>query len=117
MTDSRNQPEQGRVDLRALEPSEAQADRVIGAVMGALPARSRGAAPSRPDPLEIVGRYLPPRWIAAAVLLVIASSVTVLATRAPEDGKSIESTVATWASQEHVPTNAELLSAFQGYER
>jgi hypothetical protein len=22
-----------------------------------------------------------------------------------------------WANQEHVPTNAELLSAFQGYQR
>ena len=117
MTDSRNQPERGRVDLRALEPGEAQADRVIGAVMAALPTRSQGTAPSRPDPLEIVGRYLPPRWIAAAALIVIASSVAVVARRAPADSTSIDSTVATWASQEHVPTNAELLSAFQGYER
>jgi hypothetical protein len=117
MTDSRNQPEQGRVDLRALEPSDAQADRVIGAVMGALPALSRGAASSRPDPLEIVGRYLPPMWVAAAALVVIASSVAVMARRAPAESTSIDSTVAGWASQEHVPTNAELLSAFQGYHR
>lgn len=117
MTDSRNQPEQGRVDLRALEPIDAQADRVIGAVIAALPTRSRSAEPSRPDPLEIVGRYLPPKWIAAAAVLVIASSVAVVARRGPAESTSIDSTVAMWASQEHVPTNAELLSAFQGYQR
>jgi hypothetical protein len=117
MTDSRNQPEQGRVDLRALEPSDAQADRVIGAVMGALPPRLQGASPSRPDALEIVGRYLPPRWIVAAALLLIASSVAVVARPGPAESTSIDSTVAMWASQEHVPTNAELLSTFQGYQR
>jgi hypothetical protein len=117
MTDSRNHADERRVDLRVLEPSDAQADRVIGAVIAALPTRSQGAAPSRPDPLEIVGRYLPPRWVAAAALVVIASSVAVVARRAPAESTSIDSTVAVWASQEHVPTNAELLSAFQGYQR
>lgn len=117
MTDSRDQPDESRVDLRALEPSDSQADRVIGKVMAALAARPQGAPPSRSDALEIVGRYLPPAWIAAAALLVIASSVAVVAKRGPAESTSIEATVATWASQDHVPTNAELLSAFQGYQR
>ena len=117
MTDLRNQPEEGRIDLHAFEPSDPQADRVIGAVMAALPTRSQRAAPTSPDALEIVGRYLPPRWIAAAALLVIASSVAVVAKRGPAESTPIDSTVAMWASQEHVPTNAELLSAFQGYQR
>jgi hypothetical protein len=85
--------------------------------MGALTTRGQGAAPSSPDALEIVGRYLPPAWIAAAALLVIASSVVVVVKRGPPESPSVGGTVAMWASQEHVPTNAELLSAFQGYQR
>jgi hypothetical protein len=117
MTDSRNQQEEGRVDLRVFEPSDSQSDRVIGKVIAALATRSQGAPPSGPDALEIVGRYLPPAWIAAAALLVIASSVAVVAKRGPAESTSIDGTVATWASQDHVPTNGELLSAFQGYQR
>ena len=119
MTDSHNEPE-GRADLRALQPSDAQADRVIGAVMSRLETRPQGVAPMRPDALEIVGRYLPPTWIAAAAVLLTAASLTVVARRQPEtsaEPTSIEGTVATWAAQEHVPTNAELLAAFQGYHR
>jgi len=117
MTDSRTPPQDGRADLRALAPSQPQADRVIGAVMAGLAARSQGVARSRPDALEIVGRSLPPAWIAAAAVLLTAVSLAVLARRGPADSTSAGETVAMWATQEHVPTNAELLGAFQGYER
>jgi hypothetical protein len=122
MTDSNNEPGGGgRADLRALQPSDAQADRVIGAVMSRLGTRPQRVAPTRPDALEIVGRFLPPAWIAAAAVLLTAASLTVVARRQPEatsaEATSIEGTVATWAAEEHVPTNAELLAAFQGYQR
>ena len=85
--------------------------------MAGLATRPRGVARSRRDPLEIVGLSLPPAWVAAAALLMTAVSLAVLARRGPADSTSVGETVAMWATQEHVPTNAELLAAFQGYER
>ena len=116
MTDSSKPPD--RVDLRALAPTDAQAERVIGGVMSRLATRPQVVAPPASDVLTIVGRYFPPAWIAAAAALAIAGSAAVVASRRNEPlPTSIDVTVAAWAAQQHVPTNAELLAAFQGYQR
>lgn len=117
MTDLRDHPEESRVDLRGIEPTDVQANRVIDAVLTELATRSRRVTPSRPDVLGIVGRFLPRGWIAAAALLLAAASFAVVARRAPAENTSLDRTVAMWASLEYVPTNAELLAAFQGYQR
>jgi hypothetical protein len=116
MSDSRNEPD--RVDLRALASTDVQADRVIGGVMSRLATRPQIVEPPPSDVLTIVGRHFPPAWIAAAAALAIAASAAVVASRRNEAAAtSIDMTVATWAAQQHVPTNAELLAAFQGYQR
>ena len=125
MSDSRNEPDRvdppdppDPVDLRALEPTDAQADRVIGGVMAQLGTHPQIVERAPADVLEIVGRYFPPVWIAAAAALAIAGSAAAVASRRNEaEATSIDMTVATWAAQQHVPTNAELLAAFQGYQR
>ena len=119
MSDSRNEQDRlDPVDLRAVAPTNAQADRVIGGVISRLATRSQIVEPPPSDVLTIVGRYFPPAWIAAAAALAIAGSAAVVASRRNQaEATSIDMTVATWAAQQHVPTNAELLAAFQGYQR
>lgn len=116
MTDSHDSADEMRVDLRGLAPSDAQADRVMRAVMAEVVTRSRVAGPARRDPLEIVGRYVPDRWVAAALILS-AASLAFVAMRVPPPITPMDDMVAAWAADEHVPTNAELLAAFQGYRR
>jgi hypothetical protein len=115
MTNSRNTP---RVDLNALEPTDVQRERVVGSVMAQLSSRPRLPAAPAPRLIEVVGELLPPVWIAAAAALLTAGSVVaVTRARAPESNTTLYSTVANWAAAEHVPSNAELLLAFQGYTR
>ena len=113
MTEPRERP--GRVDLRALEPSAEQAERVVAAVMTRLASR-----PQRPpvpeDVLALVGKGPAPAWIAVAAALLIAASAALISRTAPRPAP-LDSVVALWARQQHVPTNGELLVAFQGYGR
>jgi hypothetical protein len=103
------------VDLAPLSPTGAQADRVIAAVMARLPDRPQTAAPN--GVLELLGLVVSPRWIAAAVMLAFAGSAVAMTRSRSPDEASLQATVAAWAAQQHVPTNAELLAAFQGYQR
>lgn len=100
----------GRLDLRALdaEHDPARADAVIGAVM------SRIEATGQPrDDLASLRRYQRVLLAAAAVLAAIATTAVVAAPRrsqaAPTD------VIASWTESQHVPTNGELLAAYQGY--
>ena len=109
------EPDRGPVDLGTLGPTRAQTDRVIAAVMARLPDRPQAAA--RQDFLELLGLALPPKWIAAAVILAFAGTAVAVTRSQSLDEASVQATVATWAAQRHVPSNAELLAAFQGYQR
>jgi hypothetical protein len=111
MSDPRNERE--RLDLRPLAPTDAQADRLIGGVMARLSTRPQLSA-TRGNVLELVGQYVPPVWIAAAAALLIAVSLAVSART--RQGETAMDRVVTWATRQHVPTNAELLMTFQGYE-
>jgi hypothetical protein len=105
------------VDLAALAPDAAESERVIGAVLAGLAARPQ-RKPAKTDVLEIIGRHLDPVWIAAAVAIAIAGSAAVLSRTPGEPATSVGSAdalISTWADGQHVPTNAELLLAFQGY--
>lgn len=116
MADSRDKADPERLDLSALSSTDAQADRVIGAVMASISTKSSVEMQDQDDALAIVGRYAPSRWVAAALLLS-AASLVIVATRRPREDTPTENMVAVWATEAHVPTNAELLTAFQGYER
>lgn len=115
MTEQCDRTDKDRLDLSALAPDAADTHRVVGAILASLASRPQIAALPATDVLTIVGRSLPPAWIAAAAALAIAGSAAVVSRRgqspAPVD------VVAMWAEQQHVPTNGELLLAFQGYQR
>ena len=110
-----NKPEE-RVDLAALAPDVAASERVIGAVLAGLANRPQRPLVPAHDVLTIVGRHLPRTWIAAAAIMAVVGSAFVVS-RTQSRGDSITSTLALWAAQQHVPTNGELLVAFQGYHR
>ena len=114
MTEQRGRPP--RADLQALAPTPAQTERVIGAIMARLATRPQGVG-SGGDLLELVGGFLSPAWIAAAVLVIAGSAAVMASGRFGAETTSADTTVAAWAAQEHVPTNAELLLTFQGYQR
>lgn len=113
MTDDSKQP--GRIDLRAIDEAAESpvADRVIAEVL----VRSAGfLGRPQPDVFEILAAHSRPLFAAAATLLIIATGTLVLTS-----GASVDTTpdvvLAEWAQSNHVPTNGELLTAFQGYGR
>ena len=101
-----------RLDLSAVAPSSGETDRVVGAVMARV--RREASAPA-PGVLEAIGISVPLRWIAAAAVLVAAAALG-LTSRRTDTAPPLD-VVAQWASQQHVPSNAELLMAFQGYRQ
>jgi hypothetical protein len=98
--------ESGRLDLRALSlPGDESAEASIATVM------SRVAAAQSIVPLERFRRFM----LAAAVILVAVALGTLRFTdgnRLAADGRDL---LATWVESGHVPTNGELLAAYQGY--
>ena len=120
MTDERRpkeRPPSDRIDLAVLAPDVEESERVIGAVMARLASRPQYApGPAPLGVLEIIGRYLAPRWIAAAAALVVFASLAGIAANR-RAASTAHTAIATWADRQHVPTNGELLLAFQGYRR
>jgi hypothetical protein len=112
MTDRSRDP--GRIDLRAIDEAAdpQQADRVIAAAMSRVAAQRE--APG--DVLASLVVYWRPLLAVAAVLLLAATGTLVL-TRGRTQTDQPVSVVASWAESSHVPTNGELLAAFQGYGR
>jgi hypothetical protein len=109
MTDP--QAPEGRLDLRVLDADHDpdRSDVVIGAVM------SRIAATSQPrDDLAIMRRYQRLALAAAAVLAAIATAAVVAAPRRSQLAAPTD-VIASWTETQHVPTNGELLAAYQGY--
>ena len=112
MTDSSREP--GRIDLRTIdEPIDAlQADRVIAAAMSRMKTNSESSG----DVLSGIVAYSRPLLAIAAALVLIATG-TLIVTQSRTSTDQSASMLASWAETSHVPTNGELLAAFQGYNR
>lgn len=112
MTDRSRAP--GRIDLRAVdEPADSlQAERVIAAAMS----RTGIGREPKEDVLANIMNYSRPLLATAAALILIATG-TLIVTQRQAQAVPPESLLATWAESSHVPTNGELLTAFQGYDR
>ena len=100
-----------RLDLSGVAPSSQATDRVVGAVMARVRAQGSGAA----GVLQVIGVSVRFRWVAAAAVLV-ATAALALMSRANPRSASFDP-LAQWVSSRHVPSNAELLTAFQGYRQ
>jgi hypothetical protein len=106
----------GRVDLRDLE--EATAEPNAGKIIRAAIARAERlhAAPA-PDEFQEWRPYLRPVLIAAGLLVASAigtASTMPLAPARPANSTPI-ATIIDWTQSHHLPSNGELLIAFQGY--
>ena len=102
-----------RLDLRALDIADnrTRADAVMRAVLEQITARR-----SQPEWLAWMPRAQRSLAAAAAILLLLAGAV-VLAEGRGNPGADVADLMATWASSGHVPTNGELLAAYQGYRQ
>jgi hypothetical protein len=103
-----------RMDLAAAAPRAEEMERVIAGAMARLPRRPVPAAPPA-GALDAIAASAPARWIAAAAVALAAASLGASASRGADAVAT--DVVAQWAAQQHVPSNAELLLAFQGYQR
>jgi hypothetical protein len=112
MTDRTREP--GRIDLGAIDqPADPlQAERVIAAAMSRIGADGD----SSDDVVASIVTYSRPLLAAAAALLVVATGTLIVSQRRTEHDQPAN-VLATWAESSHVPTNGELLAAFQGYDR
>jgi negative regulator of sigma E activity len=104
--------------LRAIDSADAQqADRVIAAAMSRISA-SPDQYP-RDTVVALAERFTRPALVAAAVLAAVAIGTVAFTNARRERDSSPEAsqvaTLASWAESQHVPTNGELLLAFQGY--
>ena len=107
----------GRIDLRPLADDArfGNFDRVIGAVHEWRERR-------RPDhegagSIVFASLVLHARPLAAAAALLIVLSGVALAYSSRLPAAAPQQTLATWVQSNHVPTNGELLSTFEGYGR
>lgn len=112
MTEQQNTP--GRIDLRAIESlNSPNADRIIAEAIARSGIGARTRQSSILSALQAQARI---GFAAAAILLVVAVG-TVALTESGGAAREPEMVLADWSRSNHVPTNAELLSTFQGYGR
>jgi hypothetical protein len=109
-----------RIDLRAIDSADSgQADRVIAAAMSRISSSPPPEQYPRDTVVALAERFTRPALLAAAVLAAVAiGTVAFTNARHERDSSPLTSQVATlasWAQSQHVPTNGELLLAFQGY--
>jgi hypothetical protein len=108
------QDDDARIDLSAIDPFEAGAgagleDRVVSAAMLRVRAAPRSA-------MDDLARLWRPGLAAAAVFTTLAIG-SLFARSTPVANDSTEADVMQWVASEHVPSNGELLVAFNGYGR
>jgi hypothetical protein len=105
-----------RIDLRGLGlgPDAQREDEVLRAVMARVgDARTqRASVPPIDPPLPALFRLRRVVFAAAAVLAAIATATVVTS---GGRGAPSNDVIATWTHASHVPTNGELLAAYQGY--
>ena len=106
MTDDHSRD--GRLDLRALDAAtdSDRTDTIVAAALARISAKPR-------DDLAELRRYRR-ALVAAAAVLLIAATASVLARPVPAVAP-VEDPIAGWARSSHVPTNGELLAAYHGY--
>jgi hypothetical protein len=99
------------LDLRALdaEADDSRADMVVRSVLEALPKRH-----AVPHLARALGRIRLAMAVAATVLAMLATGA-VLAERRERDAMTVADLMERWTQSDHVPTNGELLTAYQGY--
>ncbi|HEY0529683.1 MAG TPA: hypothetical protein VGD02_12720 [Gemmatimonadaceae bacterium] len=103
----------GRIDLRVLELSgRAGTEDAIIANAIAGSARMRGVPAA--DAAVDLKRYLRPALLAAGILIVIAAGAVRTIDNSPRVTSPV-STIAEWTETHYVPSDGELLAAFQGY--
>ncbi|HEY5087194.1 MAG TPA: hypothetical protein VII66_07570 [Gemmatimonadaceae bacterium] len=115
MTDELTNP--GRVDFCAIsdDPEFANVERVMTAVFARSGAELGSPVPFRHGMLRVLVGHAGP--LAAAAAILITGSLTTLALLPAAPAPAPPQTLATWVQSNHVPTNGELLSTFEGYGR
>ena len=108
MTDGLSNRGEGRLDLRALDAADipARNDAVIAAVLARVDARSANIALL----LRTQRRMLAVAAVRAAIAVATVAHTPNRTNAAPANDP-----IAQWAQSGHVPTNGELLAAYQGY--
>jgi hypothetical protein len=108
-------PRLGRIDLRVLDDARATPNpdvlaRIVIARSDRFPnARAR-------DDLQRLRRYVRPALLAAGVL--VAMAIGAVRTTSLESARATPiTTIAGWTESHHLPSNGELLVAFEGYGR
>jgi hypothetical protein len=103
----------GRIDLRAIdEPGDpGRIDRIVASVLRQVTSDDLLGAT---DLLSRLGGLARPAMAAAAILLLCATAVLRWNDRA---ARAPLGSLSSWAAADRVPTNGELLAAFEGYER
>jgi hypothetical protein len=107
-------PDPGRMDLRPIQEGlQHDVDRILGNAIGISAMRR---AKSRSGLFAELHAFARPLIAAAAVILILAATTLALtdARLAPVPPDVV---LADWARTNHVPTNGELLFAFEGYGR
>jgi len=106
-----------RIDLTTLgSPDPEQADRVVRAAM----ARIQAMAPAPEPLLADLDAWWRPGLAAAAAIALLALGMMLARQRPGPEAvlrASVEARVLEWAESEHIPSNGELVAAFQGYSR
>jgi len=111
MTES---PDPGRMDLRPIEEGlHPDADRIIS---NAIRINAIRRARSRSGLIGELHAFARPLIAAAAIILILAATSLAL-TPLPTQPARPDVVLAHWARTNHVPTNGELLFAFEGYGR
>jgi hypothetical protein len=112
MTERSSEP--GRIDLRGIDsPADPfQADRVIAGAMSRMAVNRESGA----DVLGSIVVYSRPLLAVAAALLLVATGTLITTPRLARTDQAAN-VLAAWTESSHVPTNGELLAAFQGYDR
>ena len=103
-----------RLDLRAIEPDAAAANRAVAAAMSRI-----RATPQLPadDVGQFARRAVRPVLVAAALLIAAAAGVVLMVDSPGVADQQPDATVASWIEASHVPTNGELLLTFHGYSK
>jgi hypothetical protein len=111
MTDERARSGGERVDLRALDAAadDTRRDALIRMVLNRIEETSRDVADDLARLRRARRRLLAP----AALLAGVAAAVVFAVPRRPP--VPLPDPILIWAQSTHLPTNGELLAAFQGY--
>jgi hypothetical protein len=115
MTDQTREP--GRVDFHAFadDPQFGDVERVMRGVLEEHRASTSRSRRRQQYVFGVLATHARP--LATAAAIVIALSLAALTLPGATSAAAPQQTLATWVQFNHIPTNGELLSTFQGYGR